>query len=130
MNEAIELHDSEVLLAEDAGDVFRIVFSSAYIHRSLGQPGIDAGAGYTQQAELTFTSATWSKSALSIIGKLSDGFLMLSGKKHPLIPLPLLVSGKIEAELVFVSGAVLSISALSVSCKFTSEAHFVENYAG
>jgi hypothetical protein len=130
MNEAIEFHDSEVQLAEGSSDVFRIVFSSAYVHRSEGQPGIDAGAGYTQQAELTFTSATWSKSSLPTVGKLSDGFLMLGSKKHSLIPLPLSVSGKIEAELVFVSGLVLSVSASSVSCKFTSEAHFVENYAG
>ena len=130
MNEAIEFHDSEVLLAKGASDVFRIVFSSAYVHRSVGQPGIDAGVGYTQQAELTFTLATWSKSSLPFTGRLSDGFLILGGKKHSLIPLPLLVSGKIEAELVFVSGAVLFISASSVSCKFTSEARFVENYAG
>jgi hypothetical protein len=130
MNEAIEFHDSEVQLAEGTGDVFRIIFSSAYVHRSVGQPGIDAGAGYTQQAELTFTTATWSKPSLPIAGKLSDGFLMLGGKKHSLTPLPLSVSGKIEAELVFVTGAVLSISASSVSCKFTSEANFVENYAG
>lgn len=130
MNEAIEFHDSKVQLAEGASDVFRIVFSSAYVHRSEGQPGIDAGTGYTQQAELTFTSATWSKSPLPYVGKLSEGFLMLSGKKHSIISMPLSVSGKIEAELVFVSGAVLYISASSVSCKFTSEAHFVENYAG
>jgi hypothetical protein len=130
MNAALEFHDSEVSLAAGADGTFRVLFSEAYIHRSLGRPGIDAGAGYIQPAELVFSVASWSEPTDSCVGDLSDGCLLIDGKKLSLVPLPFSASGQVSAEFVFTSGASLSVSASSVVCACTGEPRFVENYAG
>ena len=129
MNAAIEFHDSDVQLAEGADDTFRILFSAAYVHRSEDRPGVDAGAGYIQAAELVFSTASWSKPSVDCVGDLSDGWVTVNGEKLSLIPLPFSASGKVFAEFVFVSGAVLSVSASSIACSPIGEARFVENYA-
>ncbi|HMV59277.1 MAG TPA: hypothetical protein PKD38_18945 [Nitrospira sp.] len=130
MNAALEFHDSEASLVAGADGKFRVLFSAAYIHRSLGRPGVDAGAGYIQPAELVFSVASWTEPTDSCVGNLSDGCLFINGKKLSLIPLPFSASGQVSAELVFTSGATLSVSASSVVCTCTGEPRFVENYAG
>ena len=51
-NRLIELHDSEVLdVAHDGDDV--MIPMSAYVHASVGRPGIDAGTGWTQPVRVT-----------------------------------------------------------------------------
>ena len=130
MNASLELHDSKVKLAEGASGTFRLVFSAAYVHRSEGRPGVDAGAGYIQPAELVFSEASWSEPSVACLGDLSDGWVSVNGEKLSLVPLPFSASGQVSAEFVFVSGAVLSVSASSIACSPTGEPRFVENYAG
>ena len=130
MNAALEFHDSEVSLAAGANGTYRILFSKAYIHRSPGRPGVDAGAGYIQPAELVFSAASWSEPTDSCVGDLSDGCLFIDGEKLSLVPLPFSVSGQVSAEFVFTSGATLSVAASSVVCACTGKPKFVENYAG
>ena len=57
MNEAIELHDSDLAAVKVAGDAVILCFHPAYIHRSAGKPGIDAGTGWTQDATITISGA-------------------------------------------------------------------------
>ena len=130
MNAALEFHDSEVALVAGADHTLKIQFSAAYIHRSSGRPGIDAGAGYIQPAELVFSAASWSELSDDYAGDLSSGLLLINGTGYSLVPLPFSAVGQISAELVFVSGAVLSISASSIRCQHTGEPRFVENYPG
>ena len=130
MNAALEFHDSKVQSAEGANGTFRLLFSAAYVHRSLGRPGVDAGAGYVQPAELVFSAASWSEQSATCIGGISDGSVSINGEKLSLIPIPFFATGLVSAELVFVSGAVLTVSSSSVACSVTGEPRFVENYAG
>ena len=130
MNVALEFHDSEVLSTVGACGELRIVFSSAYIHRSSGIPGVDSGTGYVQPAELVFSGATWQGLSPLCSGRLSSGSLVVGGQSLSLIPLPFSISGRASAELVFVSGAALSVSATSVACSCSGEPRFVETYAG
>ena len=130
MNAALEFHDSEVSSAAGANGTFRILFSEAYIHRSHGRPGVDAGAGYIQKAELVFSVASWSGASDLCVGDLSAGSLFVNGEKLSLVPLPFSASGRVVAEFVFASGATLSVSASSVVCTCNGEPRFVENYAG
>ena len=130
MNASIEFHDSKVKLAEGINGTFRLLFSAAYVHRSEGRPGVDAGAGYVQPAEVVFSSASWSEPTAACVGNLSDGWVSVDGEKLSLVPLPFSASGLVSAEFVFESGAVLSVSASSIACSPTGEPRYVENYAG
>lgn len=129
MNSALEFHDSDVEAIAGSGDSLRVVLSGAYVHRSAGRPGIDAGAGYIQPAVLVFSGASWSASTRGCSGKLSDGELVVNGQSMPLVPLPFSTSGQVSVSLTFSSGATFSASAVSVTCTSTGESQFVENYA-
>ena len=130
MNAALELHDSKVSAAQEAGGTLRLLFSAAYIHHSEGRPGIDPGAGFVQPAELVFSGASWHGLSPECAGPLSDGTLTAGGESFSLIPFPFSVTGELKAEFVFVSGAVLSVSAKSVACSCAGEPRFVETYGG
>jgi len=129
MNAAIEFHDSDVQAIAGSGDCLRVVFSGAYVHRSAGRPGIDAGAGYIQPAELVFSHASWSAPSSGCSGAISDGALVVNGTSMSLVPLPFSASGQISVNLTFTSGATFSASAASVSCASAGESRFVESYA-
>ncbi len=53
MNTAIELHDSELSAITHDGSTVVLSFSPAYLHRSVGRPGYDAGVGWWQPATPT-----------------------------------------------------------------------------
>jgi hypothetical protein len=130
MNASIEIHDSEVQLAEGENGTFRLFFSAGYVHESEGRPGLDAGTGYLQPAELVFGEASWSEPVTEGIGRLSGGWVSINGEKLSLVPLPFSASGEISAEFIFASGAAISVSASSVECISRGKARFVENYVG
>ena len=81
-----------------------------------------------QAAELAFSGATWVGVPEQCSGSISDGSVLVAGQSLSLIPLPFSASGNISAEIVFVSGVVLSVSATSVVCSCFGEPRFVENY--
>ena len=131
MNNALELHDSEVSDIRMAGRTLHVVFESAYVHRSPGQPGIDAGSGYEQAAEMLFSEATYSESEGPCAGAVSDGVISTeSAKFENVIPLPFSALGHVSATITFVSGGVLKVSGSAVSCVPTGPARFVEEYDG
>ena len=128
MNEALEFHDSLVGSVEYENASLLVAFSSAYIHRSTGHPGIDNGAGYVQTAQLLFGEARATGKLSSCKGRLSDGSVHIQGSALSLIPVPYSASGSIKAELVFENGEVLAIVAKSLQCSSFGEPRFVERY--
>jgi hypothetical protein len=50
MNRAIELHDSIVQNIARKNGLTVIHFRCAYVHESAGDPGVDAGVGWFQEA--------------------------------------------------------------------------------
>jgi hypothetical protein len=58
MNQAIELHDSELSAVVVHEDSVEVLLQSAYIRRSAGDPGKDADTGWLQSATLTFSGAS------------------------------------------------------------------------
>jgi hypothetical protein len=78
-NAAVEIHDSTLERIEPRGpDLVAII--RAYVHRSTGRPGIDAGTGWVQTVHLHFPMATSTGSMAAIPMELLDGRLILSGK--------------------------------------------------
>ena len=129
MNGGVELHDSKVRAIEESGSSLRISFDSAYVHQSEGRLGIDPGAGYVQQAELVFADATCEGLSARCAGGLSEGFLALDGVSYSIVPVPFAGAGKVEAELMFVSGAVLKVAAGSMSFTVHGTPRYVETLA-
>jgi hypothetical protein len=107
-----------------------IRLSSAYVHVSEGSPGVAAGDGYVHAAELIFEASSTSAVPLRDIGVISDGWVSSGSERLGLLQLPFAISGRVEAELQFVSGAVLRISAESVRCFIREPGRWVEPYAG
>ena len=130
MNAALELHDSEVAEVKVGRDTLRIVFDPAYVHRSSGRPGIDAGDGFLQPAQLIFSEASWSGLPAECRGTVSDGSLLVDEKSLGLVPCPLQVSGEIAARIEFTSGKVLTVEAKGLACELLGPGRWLEAYAG
>jgi hypothetical protein len=128
MNVALEFHDSEVSAVQPQGEDLSISFSAAYVHRSEGAPGVDAGSGYAQALEILLQRATWSGELRACLGRLSGGHLCSDGQRLPLVPLPYESAGPISVELVFQNGDSLTATAERAVIRFTGEPRFVESF--
>ena len=130
MNESLEFHDSSVSNVRAIGDRLFVTFSKAYVHRSLGEPGVSAGEEFIRSAELIFEHASWSGELANACGDISDGHVSTGERQLSLLPLPFAIQSAVTAELVFTSGASLRVSASSAVCTATGTARFVERYDG
>ena len=131
MNVALEFHDSEVAGVRAVAETVRLELRPAYIHRSSGTPGRDAGEVFLQPAEVVFSSAVHSEAEGPCIGALSDGIITVNGKPFSnMVPVPFRESGDVVASFTFVSGGVLSISGSAVSCVTSGDGKFLEKYDG
>jgi hypothetical protein len=131
MNSGVELHDSRVTEVTRAGRDLRIVFRPAYVHRSDGIPGSDAGWGFLQPVAFTFQDATYSGVG-DCLGDVSDGTVSTGDAEYSnLVPMSLNVVG-VTARIEFVSGGVLTVSAAGFSCAAIGEPdpNFRERYEG
>jgi hypothetical protein len=100
MNEAIELHDSELVTVSSMGDSTVLSFCPAYIHRSEGRPGIDAGTGWTQAVTLTIRGAS-GFSPVALPATVSTGWLRIGGDlRRNVIPAAGTFEGPIEFSAV------------------------------
>jgi len=131
MNSAIELHDSEVTAVVRDGEAVRVEFGPAYVHRSTGRPGMDSGEGYLQAADLVFSGVATLDEEGTCRGTVSDGSISVGDRELAnVLPLPLVLVGKVSAVLHFASGGVLRIHAGEVSCVLRGAARYVEPYEG
>jgi len=128
MNTALEFHDSQVSKIDMLGSALSVAFSSAYVHRSVGKPGVDSGSGYVGPVEMLLSEASWAGPLDECIGKLSDGKLSVAGEPFALVPLPSEHIDQISLELVFANGAMLTATATSLVVRFSGEPHFVESF--
>lgn len=128
MNVALEFHDSEVSTIQPKDGDLSILFSAAYVHRSEGAPGVDAGSGYTQALEIVLQRASWSGDLSACLGRLSGGCLCSGGQRLPLVPLPFQSDSPVSIELVFQNGESLASTAESVVVRFKGEPRFVESF--
>lgn len=132
MNTGVELHESRVADIVRDGSDLRVVFRPAYVHRSDGVPGTDAGWGFLQPVEFKFQDATYSAMG-ECLGVVSDGAVVAGDVQYSnLVPMPLTVTGAISARVEFSSGGILTVSAASFSCGALREPDpdFKERYEG
>jgi len=130
MKTALEFHDSIVSDTSAVGPNLVVTFSEAYIHRSTGEPGVSAGDGFMQPAELIFSGASWSGALHEARGAISDAYILVADQQLTLLPIPFIATSVVAAEFSFVSGSVLKVTATSASCSVAGTARWVERYAG
>jgi hypothetical protein len=127
-NAAVELHDSTLERIEwHAGDVIAVLH--AYVHRSSGRPGVDAGTGWVQPMRMRFTEGTATGSISAIPLDILDGRLVLSGETvDNMIPMPLSHIGPSRIELESWNDANVVIEGQGVTAMFAGPAEYVEEF--
>jgi hypothetical protein len=131
LKSALEVHGSDVVELRPSETALQMIFEPAYVHRSEGRPGVDAGSGFLQPAEIVFTGAKYTEKDGPCTGAIAEGLVTVAGKRFDSVfPLPHSATGNVTGEFTFESGAVLSITATGVSCASTGPAVLVDGYDG
>ncbi len=130
MNSAIEFHDSSICEIKQYGNDVVVSFSSAYSHKSAGRPGLDAGSGWIQAAELTIKNSLLPlKLPENISGPLRDGYLRVDGELFEgTVPMPLTLTSGVELEILFSDGERISFIGDGVALLPLGEARYVEEF--
>ena len=128
-NAAIELHDSTLERIESSGDEV-IAVITAYVHRSAGRPGIDAGTGWSQSLHLRFSRGRATGSLEAIPMELLDGRLDVSSESFAnVIPMPLNRIGASRLELRSWNEAKVVLEGDGVMGSFIGPAKYIEEFA-
>ena len=128
LSSALELHDTTVgrLAMEDGRVILHL--ESAYIHKSEGIPGVDAGSGWSQPLDIVFEEGSLIGSIPELPEDISSGRLQIGEEiLRNMIPLPFSYKGKTLMTINFVWGEVV-IKGSGVSISEVSEASYVENF--
>jgi hypothetical protein len=128
LNVALEFHDSEIRSVEPRGHSLVVTFSAAHVHRGIGGPAADSDSGYIQSVEMEFLEATWEGSLAECVGRLSGGNVISEGIARSRIELPFSSNGPVSSELQLSNGALLSIKAQKLVCRFAGEPRFIEAF--
>ena len=129
MNTTIELHDSIVAeITEPDGEVV-VHFAPAYLHKSEGRPGVDAGTGWVQEARLIFAKASIGGSVPDLPCAVMDGELIVGAEQHDnQVTVPLAMVAHTELRLVFDSIHTVTVSGRSVRLELLGEPRYVEEF--
>src|SRR5688500_14560382 len=102
MNTVIELHDTKVAEIVARQGTVTVHFLPAYLHKSEGRPGFDAGTGWVQDARLVFEDAFVSGRFPNLPCDVMEGELLVGAEHHDnSIPVPLEVAAPSELRLTF-----------------------------
>lgn len=129
-NRWLELHDSQVESILVEGRNLALIFSAAYIHKSPGRPGRDAGTGWTQRIRLEFKKASLDGKPEKLPDRIDEGELDLGGKGDGGISLPFLWDKPVRLSLIFQSGNEIQIYGDRLSVTELGDAVYVENFPG
>lgn len=117
MNEAIELHDSELLAILAVRDDV-VLICDCFIHVSNGVPGVDDGELHSQVLAFSFPDGQMTGEE-SLVGGILDGTLEsgVPSRRFPnMFPLSSVVQGPVSLWLVFgESGSELMITGRSLN---------------
>ncbi len=129
MNCCLEFHDSHAGSVTTTDGTVSVVFTSAYLHKSEGVPGVDADTGWTQAATLEFNSASVAGAHDIGDGWIMAGSLEVNGE-HGLsgIPIPFDVSGMVKGTFGFSNGTVIVIEAARAHLALWGNPTFVETF--
>jgi hypothetical protein len=129
MNSVIEIHDSDVDTVSNVDGKVVLCFSSVYIHKSLGIPGVDPGTGWVQKAKLTIADATIKSTLTLFPGQLLGGYLRLGDSiLDNEIPIPLNFQGDTELLLESWNDQVILVSGRGAELELIDDPTYVEDF--
>ena len=131
MNQAIEPHDSTLAALSAEGEAVVLSLQLAYLHRSVGLPGSDAGTGWLQPATLTVEAATLPAPLPELPVDISDARFYLGPEREPfyLLPAPSSFAGPVELALELASGEIITVVGDGLIVALQGEATYVEAFA-
>lgn len=128
MNAGLELHDSTLASVTSANGAVVILLSPAYIHRSEGQPGIDAGSGWLQDATLTIPGSGDFASPAELPIDISDGFLRIGESVHNnMLPAGGHFVGAIELSLTLANSETVVFRGTGIEIQMQGDAKWLEH---
>jgi len=126
MIQALELHDSLILRADQNGSVVRLALQ-AIVHESWGSPGVDAGEVFLQQAQMTMTGVTSAPFNSFENETISGGSLRIGRRiEENLLPLPIHHTDSPELILNLASGSRLSIVGTTIQIELGSTRQYLQ----
>ncbi|MCB9925558.1 MAG: hypothetical protein H6822_25635 [Planctomycetaceae bacterium] len=131
MPSIIELHDSIVHACIAHGEDIVVHLSPAYLHRTTGHPGVDAGDVFTLDLDLKFSDAVIDEPFVDLPVQLADGRLSVGATCFDnAVPFPFNHSGFVTAEFVDCYGRVARITSRSLILRPASKEIFLESFPG
>lgn len=131
MPSIIELHDSVVQRCTADGDDVEVRLSPAYLHRTTGRPGFDAGDVFTLDIDLRFSVAVIDVPFVEVPVQLADGcFAVGDATFRNAIPFPFDRNGPVVAEFIDCHGRVARIVSRSLTLHPVSNEIFLESFPG
>ena len=128
MSSGLELYDSRVDEVRIVDSDARVHFSHAYIHKSKGRPGRDAGSGWSQEALLVIGGAVLAAPLPVLPNTVADGCLQVGGIRHSVLPLPFRRKAEVDLALVFADGTSLRIFGRGAVLELLGKATYLEDY--
>jgi hypothetical protein len=130
VNSGVELHDSTFEGLDVFGGVSLLAFRPAYLHKSVGRPGIDSGTGWVVDLDLRVMDAFLSTMPPPLPADIRGGRLEIGGKRHDnVIVLPFPAETALVWMLELDSGD-LAIRGSSLILDLRSEPKYVEAFTG
>lgn len=129
MGSALELHGSRVDRVDLIDGVATVHFPHAYIHKSKGKPGRDAGSGWSQEAELILAQATVTGALTALPNTVAEGFLEVGGVALEPIPLPFKRKVRARLYLQFADGAAIEVLGDKPFLQLLGSASFLEDFS-
>jgi len=130
-NRIIEIHDSVLEKISLSQGKAELHFSSVYIHRSEGRPGIDAGSGWVQRAILRIDGAELRGTFPEFPVDLANGQIKLGEHcTENEIPIPLCYKGTFELRLEpkWQSQEVMTFTGRGAELELIGEPEYVEEF--
>jgi KaiC/GvpD/RAD55 family RecA-like ATPase len=129
MNTVIEIHDSKVSGINNRDDAVIVHFQPAYLHKSEGRPGFDAGSGWVQEARLIFAEAATSGDSPVWPCNVMDAELIVEAEQYRnLIPVPFEAEMLTELRLIFDSIHTVTITGRGARLELVGEPKYVEEF--
>jgi hypothetical protein len=129
-NVALELHDSTLESIEQEGNVLVARFS-AYIHRSSGAPGVDAGTGWSQSVHFRVGRARVTGSPGLLPMEILGGRLIVSGRIFEnVVPMPLIDAGPVCVQLRGSNSLDFIIDGEGIEANVVGPAKYLEPFPG
>ena len=131
MNSAFELHDSTLSGVSESDGSVTVALRPAYLHKSPGRPGTDAGTGWRLDLDLRFSGASVEGLPVRFPVEIADGSLRVGGVEHAnVVPLPIPAGAPAELVLILETSSRLVVRGSAVASEPRREAEYVEEFSG